>query len=34
MTLIEIAKDTSLVEIKKATGCEFIVSPNLRDYQA
>jgi 3-oxoacid CoA-transferase subunit B len=34
MTLIEIAKDTNLEEIKKATGCEFIVSPNLRDYQA
>ena len=34
MTLIEIAKDTNLDEVKKATGCEFIVSPNLRDYQA
>jgi 3-oxoacid CoA-transferase B subunit len=34
MTLIEIAKDTNLEEVKKATGCNFIVSPNLRDYQA
>lgn len=34
MTLIEIAKDTNLDEVKKATGCDFIVSPNLRDYQA
>jgi 3-oxoacid CoA-transferase B subunit len=34
MTLIEIAKDTNLDEVKKATGSEFIVSPNLRDYQA
>ena len=32
MTLIEIAKDTNLDEVKKSTGCEFIVSPNLRDY--
>ena len=32
MTLIEIAKDTNLEEVKKATGCNFIVSPNLRDY--
>jgi hypothetical protein len=32
MTLIEIAKDTNLEEVKKATGCTFIVSPNLRDY--
>jgi 3-oxoacid CoA-transferase subunit B len=34
MILLEIAKDTNLEEVKKATGCSFIVSPNLRDYQA
>ena len=33
MTLIEIHKDTNLDEVKKSTGCDFIVSPNLRDYQ-
>ena len=33
MTLIEIAKDTNLEEVKKSTGCDFIVSPNLREYQ-
>ncbi len=33
MILIEIAKDTNLEEVKKATGCEFIVSPNLCDYR-
>ena len=34
MIWLEIAKDTNLEEVKKATGCSFIVSPNLRDYQA
>jgi 3-oxoacid CoA-transferase len=31
MVLIEIAKDTNLEEVKKATGCDFVVSPTLRD---
>ena len=33
MILVEIANDTNLEEVKKATGAHFIVSPNLRDYQ-
>lgn len=33
MVLVEIAKDTNLEEVKKATGCEFIVSPTLKDMQ-
>ncbi len=33
MMLIEIAKDTTLDEVKKATGSNFKISPNLRDYQ-
>jgi 3-oxoacid CoA-transferase B subunit len=31
--LIEIAKDTNLDAVKKATGCDFVVDPNLRDMQ-
>ena len=31
MILIEIAKDTNVEEVKKATGAEFIIDPNLRD---
>lgn len=30
--LIEIAKDTTLDEVKKATGCSFQVSPNLKNF--
>ena len=33
MMLIEIAKDTDLEEVKKATGSNFKISPQLRDYQ-
>lgn len=33
MMLVEISKDTTLEEVKKATGCDFKISPNLRDYQ-
>jgi acyl CoA:acetate/3-ketoacid CoA transferase beta subunit len=33
MTLIEIAKDTNLEAVKKATGCDFIVDPNLKEMQ-
>ena len=33
MMLIEIAPDTTVDEVKKNTGCEFIVSPNLKSFQ-
>lgn len=33
MMLIEIAKDTTLEEVIKSTGCMFKVSPTLREYQ-
>ena len=33
MMLIEIAKDSSLDEVRKSTGAEFKVDPNLRDMQ-
>jgi acyl CoA:acetate/3-ketoacid CoA transferase beta subunit len=33
MTLLEISKDTTLEKVKKETGCDFIVSPNLRNFE-
>jgi acyl CoA:acetate/3-ketoacid CoA transferase beta subunit len=30
--LVEIAQDTTLEEVKKATGAEFIVSPTLKTF--
>lgn len=30
LTLIEVAEDSSVEEIKKSTGCDFKVSPNLK----
>jgi 3-oxoacid CoA-transferase B subunit len=32
MMLIEIAPDTTLEKVKKDTGCEFLVSPNLKHF--
>ena len=30
--LVEIAGDTTVDEVKKATGCDFKVSPNLKNF--
>jgi 3-oxoacid CoA-transferase B subunit len=32
MMLIEIAPDINLEELKKNTGCDFLVSPNLKEF--
>lgn len=32
MTLIEIANDTTLDEVQKATGGEYKISPNLKNF--
>jgi acyl CoA:acetate/3-ketoacid CoA transferase beta subunit len=32
MLLLEIAKDTTVDEVKKATGASFQVSPNLKNF--
>ena len=34
MMLIEVADSESVDSVKKATGCDFVVSPNLRNMQS
>jgi acyl CoA:acetate/3-ketoacid CoA transferase beta subunit len=33
MTLLEISKDTTIEKVKKETGCEFKISPNLKNFE-